>query len=252
MNPYWSGDGIDLWHGRCEDVLPTIDPDSVDALLTDPPYFQVKDEDWDNQWDKATEFLEWLGAVTDQLKPALRPHASVWMFASPQLVNSVESVLAKRFRILNSVRWVKENGIHKRSEIASLRRFLTPWEGVIFAEQFGCLYEDTSASLHRTVFAPIGDYIRSERERAGLTRRQISVQLTGYRNPDSANANIFNWELGKNLISQRDYESIRAALQGSIPSQWATQTPAVRLGISTSRRPRQRNDHGKGRSRTQR
>ena len=38
MTPYFDRDGITIYHARCEDVLPSIDPASVDFLLTDPPY----------------------------------------------------------------------------------------------------------------------------------------------------------------------------------------------------------------------
>jgi site-specific DNA-methyltransferase (adenine-specific) len=36
--PFFVRDGITIYHARCEDVLPSIDPASVDLLLTDPPY----------------------------------------------------------------------------------------------------------------------------------------------------------------------------------------------------------------------
>lgn len=36
--PYYDRDGITLYHSRCEDVLPGIDPATVDLMLTDPPY----------------------------------------------------------------------------------------------------------------------------------------------------------------------------------------------------------------------
>ena len=38
MTPYYDRDGITIWHARCEDILPSIDPATVDLLLTDPPY----------------------------------------------------------------------------------------------------------------------------------------------------------------------------------------------------------------------
>ena len=38
MTPYFDRDGIVIYNARCEDVLPDIDPASVDLLLTDPPY----------------------------------------------------------------------------------------------------------------------------------------------------------------------------------------------------------------------
>ena len=38
MSPYYDEGGITIYHARCEDVLPDIDPATVDLLLTDPPY----------------------------------------------------------------------------------------------------------------------------------------------------------------------------------------------------------------------
>ena len=38
MVPYFDRDGITIYHADCRDVLPSIDPSSVDLLLTDPPY----------------------------------------------------------------------------------------------------------------------------------------------------------------------------------------------------------------------
>jgi len=38
MKPYYDHDGITIYHARCEDVLPSIDPADVGLLLTDPPY----------------------------------------------------------------------------------------------------------------------------------------------------------------------------------------------------------------------
>ena len=36
MEPYYSEDGITIYHGDCRDILPQLEP--VDLVLTDPPY----------------------------------------------------------------------------------------------------------------------------------------------------------------------------------------------------------------------
>ncbi len=38
MKPYFERDGIVIYHADCRDVLPTLEPGSVDLVLTDPPY----------------------------------------------------------------------------------------------------------------------------------------------------------------------------------------------------------------------
>ena len=211
MKPYYQDDFITLYHGDCLESISKIQGE-VDALVTDPPYFKVKDDEWDNQWDKAADFLAWMGGWVDEVKPKLAPHASVWVFASPAMTSSVERLIGDRFKVLNSIRWVKEAGWHQKIELEAQRRFTTPWEGLIFAEQYHDVYGEQAKALHMEVFAPMGRYLQSERERAGWTRRGIAAALDGYKNIESAAANVANWELGKNLISENDYRAIRAAL----------------------------------------
>jgi len=38
MKPYYSEDGITIYHGDCREVLPMLPPESVDVIWTDPPY----------------------------------------------------------------------------------------------------------------------------------------------------------------------------------------------------------------------
>jgi len=48
VNPYYEDaeSGITIYHARCEDVLPSINPATVDLLLTDPPYGLALDTDY--------------------------------------------------------------------------------------------------------------------------------------------------------------------------------------------------------------
>ena len=52
-----------IHHGDCLDVLKTLADNSVDLIATDPPYFRVKGEAWDNQWASAAAFLDWIEAL---------------------------------------------------------------------------------------------------------------------------------------------------------------------------------------------
>ena len=181
---YYSDDSVVLIHGDCLDVLPALDV-VADVLLTDPPYFKVKLDEWDNQWAKASEFLAWMGGFIDTAKPLIAPNGSVWVFASPAMTSSVERLVGERFRVLNSVRWLKDAGWHQKAELASLRSFLTPWEGIVFAEQYGADgsalrgsgWNDACAKLHAGVFEPIRAYLVAERDAAGFTNREVDVHL---------------------------------------------------------------------------
>lgn len=174
MSVYYQDERITLHHGDSLEILPTLDV-HADALLTDPPYFKVKNEDWDRQWAKPDEFLRWIGSFLDAAKPLLAPHASVWVFASPAMTPNVEREVGERFRVLNSIRWVKEIGRHKANSLPTLRRFLTPWEGIIFGEHYGHeeTYQDRCLRLWGEIAAPLRDHIEEARVAARLTRQDI-------------------------------------------------------------------------------
>lgn len=191
--PYYADDTVTLYNGRCEDILPTLNLSGSVHLLTDPPYFKVKDNDWDNQWSKSAEFLDWMGEWLDLAKPHLSPDASVWVFASPELTSAVESVVASRFRVLNSVRWVKPQGWHMKADLGAARSFLSPWEGIIFAEQ----PEEHS---------PFGRYMQAEWERAGWKAGALGKAL-GF---DSALPT--RWAEGNSLPSAEAYAAMRDTL----------------------------------------
>jgi len=171
-----------LHHGDCLEVLPTLPANSVDLIATDPPYYKVKGEAWDRQWDTPQGFLSWLDTVLAELYRVLKPNGSLYMFASPRMAARVEVLIAGRFNVLNGIRWVKEAGWHNKAEKETLRSYLSPWEHIIFAEHYGADgyakgeagYSAKCDELRGFVFEPLRAYLAGERNRAGLTTQDIA------------------------------------------------------------------------------
>ena len=76
MNIGLTGDAV-LHHADCLDAMRDMASDSIDLILTDPPYFKVKDEPWDNQWAKPQQFLAWLDNVLAEFQRILKPNGSL-------------------------------------------------------------------------------------------------------------------------------------------------------------------------------
>jgi len=213
---------VTLHLGDCLDIMRTLPAGSVDAVVTDPPYFRVKDEQWDRQWKNEGEFLAWLELAVMEFQRILKPNGSLYLFASPAMSAKVEVMIGKYFLVINNIRWVKENGWHKKADEAILRGYLSNWESIIFAEKFfsddtaGQVYYTAVDGLHKKVYAPIGGYIKSERERAGYTRNDVEVAL-GYvssTDPTRGTALCYRWEEGSSLPTKEAYEKMRDFLNG--------------------------------------
>jgi site-specific DNA-methyltransferase (adenine-specific) len=104
----------------------------------------------------------------------------------------VEVTIGRRFNVLNNIRWIKDEGFHKRASKESLRSYFPAHESIIFAEHFGADnvakgeagYGAKCDELRGFVFEPLRAYLDGEKEKAGFTTRQVAEafqQKTGSR-----------------------------------------------------------------------
>jgi DNA modification methylase len=73
MKPYYDRDGITIFNSDCLEVMPQLNPESFALIFVDWPYFKVKNEPWDRQWDKPELFLKWIDKTLVQAKKLLKP-----------------------------------------------------------------------------------------------------------------------------------------------------------------------------------
>jgi site-specific DNA-methyltransferase (adenine-specific) len=180
-----------IYQGDCLEVMRALPDNSVDLIATDPPYFRVKGEAWDRQWDNAGLFLDWIGALADEWRRILRPNGSLYCFASPKMAARVEVEIGKRLHVLNRIRWVKEAGWHNKAEKETLRSYLSPWEECVFAEHQNADnmakgeagYAAKCDELRGFVFEPLRAYLDGERKRAGVDKADCNAACGFSRSP---------------------------------------------------------------------
>lgn len=153
-----------LERGDCLDWLPSIPTGSVDLVATDPPYFGVKAEEWDNQWKSDRDFLDRLGIVVDELARVMKPNGSLYLFAGPHMAWAVEGVLRDRVEVINRIHWRKESAAHKRQHKEGLTVYFPQTEALFFCGHHNNEYD----ILRGQIFEPLRAYLDSEWKKAGL------------------------------------------------------------------------------------
>jgi len=195
-------------HGDCFEVMKDIPDNSINLICTDPPYFKVKKDSWDRQWDKPEHFLEWIDRAAEQWQRVLKPNGSLYCFASPKMSARVEVKLGERLNIINRVTWQKPPFSTKAEMFVKedLRGFFPTSESIIFCEHYG--------AEKRGV---VGEFLRARRLKAQTTCDAIEKTL-GYIDSKGRGSRLFyRWETGDSLPTSEDFCNALKALRDTRP-----------------------------------
>ncbi|HCP5352853.1 TPA: site-specific DNA-methyltransferase [Escherichia coli] len=173
----------ELINADCLEFIRSLPENSVDLIVTDPPYFKVKPEGWDNQWKGDDDYLKWL-----------------------------DQCLAQFWRVLNHIIWAKPSGRWNGCNKESLRAYFPATERILFAEHYqgpyrpkDAGYEAKGRALKQHVMAPLIAYFRDARAALGITAKQI-VDATGKKNMVSHWFSASQWQ----LPNESDYLKLQA------------------------------------------
>ena len=177
---------ITLVNADSLEYLKTIPDNSIDLVATDPPYFQVKQNAWDNQWDNSAEFLAWLDEMLCEFWRILKPNGSIYLFCGHALSADTEILIRSRFNVLNNIVWTKPSGPWNKARKSDLRKYFGSTERIIFAEHYGSEgyakgnagYATKCAAARKEVFKPLIDYFRDAKNKLDIKAKDIN-QATG-------------------------------------------------------------------------
>lgn len=122
--------GITLYHGACRAVIPTLAPDSVDLVLTDPPYGDITHEGA-RSVTATRPLVDFASTTSDELRGVLEllaPYCRAWFVATMewQHIADLERLPPAGWRFVRFGVWVKPNGAPQFTG----DRPGTGWEGV--------------------------------------------------------------------------------------------------------------------------
>ncbi|MCS2152391.1 site-specific DNA-methyltransferase [Scandinavium goeteborgense] len=216
---------IELINADCLHYLATLPNDSIDLIVTDPPYFKVKPNGWDNQWKGDEDYLRWLDGCLAEFWRVLKPTGSIYLFSGHRLASDIELMMRERFNILNHIIWAKPSGRWNGCNKESLRAYFPATERILFAEHYQGPYKPKSdgyaekcRDLKQHLMTPLIDYFRNARDALGVTSKQIA-DATGKKNMVSHWFSASQWQ----LPSESDYLTLQALFDGIATEKHAQQ-----------------------------
>ena len=220
IEPYYQDELCTIYNADTLAVMRALPDNSIDLIATDPPFFKVKGEAWDRQWDKPEKFLAWIGQLCDEWQRLLKPNGSLYCFASPQMTWGVEGEIRKRFNVLTNIRWRKPP-FSTKAEMFRKEDLRAPFpasESIIFAEHYGADniakgeagYLAKCDELRGFVFEPLRAYLDKERIAAALTPDEVNT-ICGFREKGGmAGRHWFNASQFA-MPTEKSYLAVRAA-----------------------------------------
>ncbi|MBA7729812.1 site-specific DNA-methyltransferase [Citrobacter freundii] len=202
----------ELVNADCLEFIQILPENSVDLIVTDPPYFKVKPNGWDNQWKGDGDYLKWLDLCLAQFWRVLKPAGSFYLFCGHRLASDIEIMMRERFNVLNHIIWAKPSGRWNGCNKESLRAYFPSTERILFAEHYQGPYQPKSdgyaakgRELKQHVMAPLISYFRDARDALGITAKQIA-DATGKKNMASHWFGASQWQ----LPNEADYLKLQA------------------------------------------
>lgn len=149
----------------CLDILKQLPDKCVDLVLTDPPYFGIVKNDWDNQWENIQEFQNWVETIGKELHRVLKDNGSLYWFWDDKTIAYCQISLDKYFNLLNNIVWNKINGMCAKGAATVYRAYAPITERILFYDKG----EDQSGLQmifnNPDLFKSIKNYMRAEKEK---------------------------------------------------------------------------------------
>jgi DNA modification methylase len=156
-----------------DDVSRLMNGEKADMFLNDPPYYKIKSEDWDNQWENFEKFISFIKDISLIAKDILKNSGSYYIFGDDEIIAYIQVELDKHFTFLNHLVWHKPNNMPIKYAFAH-RKYCPMSERILFYS----IQDATGlATIHSKpeCFESIKQYMREERDKI-IKKEQFKTQ----------------------------------------------------------------------------
>ena len=206
--------------GDCLELIEDVPDNSIDLIVTDPPYYKIKTDEWDNQWKTFNDYIEWLEIRAIEMKRVLKDNGSLYMFGDDHRIAYVQVMLDKHFTFLNHLVWYKRNNVPIKYA-HNFRRFAPTSERILFYSLQDATGLET-VMLDVENFGTLRTYFKEFQEALSISKNTI-LNLVGGQADHCFRWGSTQWDLPtketydqlyklpilNNEFRRREYEDLR-------------------------------------------
>lgn len=186
----------------CLEAMKLIPGKSIDLILTDPPYFEVKGA-FDFIWDSFEDYLKFVEACAVEFKRILKDNGSLFWFGHAKKIAYAQIIFDKYFNLENSLVWWKyDSQTNKGTEY---RSFKPVTERCLF-------YSNEQVTTNEITTFPCREYIRDEitKAKGRIVLKEINGVLgTADNGGGVASATLSLDKAEPAMITKEHYEKLR-------------------------------------------
>jgi len=209
-----------IYNLDCLEGLKQLEDNSIDLIVTDPPYFNIMLKDHKGEcfeWDKFNsmgDYIKWIKEIALECRRVLKDNGSLYMFADDKVCAYIQVELDKYFNLENNIIWVKPNNMTIKGW-SEYRMYAPITERLLFYSQkwdidSGKLISDKILEENLKPNNNFAKYLREEFKRAKITNKQIAKLFPS--KTGGLTGCVSNWLNGKNIITKEQYLKIREYL----------------------------------------
>lgn len=194
-----------ILHGDSLALIKNVPTNSIDLILTDPPYHSTKKQNiyGDAEFADDSAFVDWISEYVNEWYRVLKPNGSLYLFCSSDMAPYLYVAMSKRMNMHGTITWTKPNepgydGWKQKMKKTALRRWYPHSERIIFCSPA------FDGNLKRS---PFGMFLKSCRKICGLTSNQLTELAGAYGRVNNGGA-VSNWETGRNIPSRDQYRKM--------------------------------------------
>lgn len=196
-----------------------IPDESVDLIISDPPYFKVIGQKWDYMWRTEEDYLEWSEKWIKEAARVLRKGGSFYLFGYFRMLSRLLPLLEDAGLELRQ-QLILNKGMQAVSGRATknYKMFPNVTESILF------LYKDSKPFVK--------EYLKSRQKELGLTAKFINEAL-GVKSNGGGMWSIYTGKnVCKQLPTEEIWEKLQEILDFNLPYNKISQTFNPQMGIT--------------------